>query len=215
MTRWSVPDDPAAATAPPADADHGRGGRLPRSVKIAVAGGFGVGKTTLVTQLSEIPPLTTEASMTVTALGVDDRRLVPDKTTTTVAMDFGRITIDPELVVYLFGTPGQDRFGFMWDDVTNGALGAVILVDVARLETSFGPISYFEERGIPFVAAVNRFPGRPWYSLQEVTEALNVDRRVPVVECDARVRPSAKNVLIALLEHRIALAREGRLGRQR
>lgn len=202
--RWPAPTGPPLP-APTESATVPGARRLPRSVKFVIAGGFGVGKTTLVSTLSEIPPVSTEALMTTVASGIDDRRGVEAKVTTTVALDFGRITIDPSLVIYLFGTPGQERFNFMWDDITNGALGAIVLVDVARIEDGFAAITYFEQRGIPFVAAVNRFPGRPWYGLHEIAASLNVDPQVPVLECDARARNSAKAILIALLEYRISL----------
>ena len=171
------------------------------SVKIVVAGGFGAGKTTLVGSVSEITPLTTEAVMTSASAVVDDLSHVPDKTTTTVAMDFGRVTLDAGLILYLFGTPGQHRFWFMWDDLIQGAIGAVVLVDTRRLADSFPAVDYFEAADLPFIVAVNGFHGQFPHGVQDVREALSVSPNVPVVQCNARGRKSTKSTLIALVEH--------------
>ncbi|GAA3784467.1 GTP-binding protein [Micromonospora maritima] len=195
--------------------DYGRSERpagaapLPTAIKILIAGGFGVGKTTLVGAVSETRPLRTEEVLTETGIGIDDLSGVEEKSTTTVAMDFGRITISDDLVLYLFGTPGQDRFWFVWDELALGALGAVVLADTRRLADCFPSIDYFEGRGTPFVVAVNCFEGARTFRLDEVQAALDLDLGVPVVLCDARERDSAKEVLITLLEHAMKL-REAR-----
>jgi signal recognition particle receptor subunit beta len=174
---------------------------LPTAYKVLVAGGFGVGKTTLVAAVSEIQPLFTEEYLTDAGIGVDDTSGVEAKTTTTVALDFGRITINDRLMLYLFGTPGQDRFMFVWDELAAGAIGAVILADTRRLEDCFSSIDYFEQRDTPFVVAVNCFEGSQHYEPDEVKLALSLDSDVPVQLCDARSRESVKAVLIALIQH--------------
>ncbi|MCX4091867.1 GTP-binding protein [Nocardia sp. alder85J] len=180
--------------------------QLAASVKILIAGGFGVGKTTMVASISEVAPLRTEELITETSVGVDDLSGVEGKKTTTVALDFGRITIDSGLVLYLFGTPGQDRFWFLWDELARGALGAVVIADTRRLESSFAAIDFFEKRGVTFTIAVNCFEGAPVYTTDEVRDALDLDGYTPVVFCDARDRNSCKSVLMTLVEHLIARA---------
>lgn len=177
----------------------------PMSVKIVVSGGFGAGKTTLVGAISEIDPLATEAAMTEVSIGVDDVSGVDTKTTTTVALDFGRITLDETLILYLFGTPGQDRFVFLWDELVEGALGAIVLADTRRIEDCFPSIDYFEQRRIPFLLAVNVFDHSGRFDLDEVREALDLDPAVPITEVDARHRESVKETLVTLLTRVLTL----------
>lgn len=177
-------------------ADH-----IPHAVKILIAGGFGVGKTTLVGAVSEIRPLQTEEILTDAGLEIDDLSGVEEKATTTVAMDFGRITVSDDIVVYLFGTPGQDRFWFLWDELAMGALGAVVLADTGRLTDCFASVDYFERRGTPFLVAVNCFDGNRRHGADAVRSALDLDPHVPVLLCDARDRLSVKEVLVTLVEH--------------
>ncbi|NIJ10291.1 hypothetical protein FHU38_000635 [Saccharomonospora amisosensis] len=169
-----------------------------------VAGGFGVGKTTLVGAVSEIDPLTTEASMTEASVSVDDLSSTPNKVTTTVAMDFGRITLDSDLVLYIFGTPGQHRFWFMWDDLALGAIGAVVLVDTRRLADAFPSIDFFENRKLPYIVAINCFDRLLHHQIEDVRHALTISPSVPIMACDARERESAKQVLISVVQHAIS-----------
>jgi len=185
--------DPPGGLAPP-----------PAVSKLLVAGGFGVGKTTLVSSISEVRPLRTDEDLSERGVGVDDTSSVELKCTTTVAMDFGRITFPSGTVLYLFGTPGQERFWFMWDELAFGALAAVVLADTRRLPDCFSSIDYFERRDTPFVVAANRFDGSPVYDPADIRDALDVDSHVPVLTCDARRRESVKEVLIASVEHALA-----------
>ncbi|MEU9585869.1 GTP-binding protein [Streptomyces werraensis] len=181
------------------------------AVKIVIVGGFGVGKTTMVGSVSEIKPLTTEETMTQAGIGVDDNYGSPSKTATTVAMDFGRIRITDELVLYLFGTPGQERFWFLWNGLFEGALGAVVLVDTRRLEVSFDVMGRLEERGVPFVVAVNSFPDAPRYPITDLRFALDLSEMIPIVECDVRRRASSRDVLMTLMRFLHSLAMTGSL----
>ncbi len=199
-----------SVSAPPEPAGTAARSRPPVPVKIVVAGAFGVGKTTAVGSISEIPPLTTEAAMTSVAAGVDRNELVPRKTTTTVAMDFGRITIDESLTLYLFGTPGQERFGFMWRDLAHGALGALVIVDSRRLEDCFAAIDFFEQMQLPFVVAVNRFDDELPHDLDDVRWALAVSAAVPVITFDARRFLSVRDALLVVLDEALRKARSRR-----
>ncbi|KUH37944.1 MULTISPECIES: GTP-binding protein [Streptomyces] len=176
------------------------------AVKVVIVGGFGVGKTTFVGSVSEIRPLTTEETMTQAGVGVDDTSGVDGKTSTTVAMDFGRISINQELVLYLFGTPGQERFWFLWRGLFEGALGAVVLVDTRRLEVSFDVLGRLEERRVPFVVAVNTFPDAPAYPVEDLRVALDLPASVPIVPVDARERASSRDVLMTLMRYLQTLA---------
>ncbi|GAB3004856.1 ATP/GTP-binding protein [Amycolatopsis acidiphila] len=188
-------------------APSGRPAAAPTPVKIVVSGGFGVGKTTFVGAASEIAPVRTEEVLTASSAGIDDLSATPDKSTTTVAMDFGRISLRQHLILYLFGTPGQQRFWFMWDDLVRGAIGAVILVDTRRLIESFPVIDYFERTRIPFVIGVNGFDGQFPFTEAHIREALALGPDRPVVNCDARDTTSATRTLVTVVEHALAHSR--------
>ena len=193
----------------PAEADAGGQAPAPVAVKILIAGGFGAGKTTLVGALTEIRPLRTEEDLSQPGAAVDVLAGVQAKRATTVAMDFGRITVREDLVVYLFGMPGQERFWFMWDDLARGTLGAVILADTRRLGGCFPAVDYFEQRGTPFIVAINNFDGAPRHRVEEVRRALDLQIGIPLIACDARRRDSCRDALVTLVDHAISLAGAG------
>ncbi|MFD3324094.1 ATP/GTP-binding protein [Streptomyces sp. NPDC058701] len=196
----AVSDRPAPAEEPVQAWQYDRS-RAPVAVKVLVAGGFGVGKTTFVSSVSEIAPLRTEAVMTEASVPTDDLSATPEKNTTTVAMDFGRVTLDDDLVLYVYGTPGQERFWFMWDDLVRGAVGGIVLADTRRLRDSFPALDYFESCGLPYAVAVNHFEGTRAYEPDDVREALTVPPHVPVVIMDARRRTTVVETLLTLVSH--------------